>query len=336
MNAVDNRPSLQERGQARTFFRFSLPGRSGPPQRAARRRLLHVDTSSASRSASASPITGSVPLGRVQPDELAELRRRQRDDAAGPHRVRPLQRHVGSVRRPGGPLHAVRAALRVRSRSAVRCPLSPSRGALTGALLSVVGRRFSGATLFDGMTTRRVAMCGALEIRHLHRRDVGTGFQLAERNVGREGDAPLADSTCAKRTRGRSALAMQIDRRGHAAQTARIDFRYATTRSPPARTTTGRSGSPFATRRLGDHQVARLHHLQLDRALDAAPAARIDRRSLQGVTARRDRRRMHDRPPSVTPPPLAAITPRLSTSTKPAVGSSGFPGERSTSAPIST
>ncbi len=94
----------------------SAARRSGHPQPAARRRLLH------DRHQPQQVMVGRhrrpshpLPLGCLQLDEYAEVRRRPVVGHAGRRRLRQIQRHAGHLRCAGWPLHAVRAQIRVLS-----------------------------------------------------------------------------------------------------------------------------------------------------------------------------------------------------------------------------
>ena len=96
------------------YFRRQLPGEVGRPQPVPRRRLLqHRPEPQQGVPGRHRRPPAALPLGRVQRHQHGEVRRRPADHHAGHHRLRPLQRHAGHLRRAGGTLHAVRAALRV-------------------------------------------------------------------------------------------------------------------------------------------------------------------------------------------------------------------------------
>ena len=109
---------------ALTYFRRAAAGRSQALRNLfTRRRLLqHRPEPEQGVPARHCRSPAALPLGRVQRHRRGEVRRRAVDEHAGPHRLRPLQRHARDLRRAGGTLHAVRAALRVLERSGLGDP----------------------------------------------------------------------------------------------------------------------------------------------------------------------------------------------------------------------
>ena len=142
LNAVDNRPSPFANAATRSRTSgVALPGEAGIRNLLRGDGYFTIDTSISKAFARDLRPSAALPLGHLQRDQHGEVRRRPVAGDAGCRWLRPLQRHAGDLRRAGGPLHAVRAALRVLSFGAVG-----GRPVRTKILSRLTGQRLSYAS----------------------------------------------------------------------------------------------------------------------------------------------------------------------------------------------